>query len=43
MAGTIDQASLMKNLNSGYAVAGGDAGHRASANNNGSGAPGVYL
>ena len=43
MAGSIDQSALVKNLNSGYAVAGGDAGHRASLNNNGSGAPGVYL
>ncbi|KAK6856808.1 hypothetical protein PG995_006995 [Apiospora arundinis] len=43
MAGTIDEAGLMKNMNEGYAVAGGDGGHRASDNNNGSGKPGVYL
>lgn len=43
MAGTIDQTALMKNVNAGFAVAGGDAGHLASENNNGSGAPGVYL
>ena len=43
MAGTMDQSAPMKHLNSGYAVAGGDAGHRASANNNGSAAPGLYL
>ncbi|KAK8071027.1 tannase and feruloyl esterase [Apiospora hydei] len=43
MAGTIDEAALMKNVNEGYAVAGGDGGHRASDNNGGSGKPGVYL
>lgn len=43
MAGTIDEAALMKNINEGYAVAGGDGGHRASDNNGGSGKPGVYL
>lgn len=43
MAGIIDEAALMKNLNEGYAVAGGDGGHRASDNNAGSGKPGVYL
>ncbi|KAK7946682.1 esterase [Apiospora aurea] len=43
MAGTIDEAALMKNVNEGYAVAGGDGGHRASDNNGGSGEPGVYL
>ncbi|KAK8068037.1 tannase and feruloyl esterase [Apiospora saccharicola] len=43
MAGTIDEAALMKNTNEGYAVAGGDGGHRASENNGGSGNPGVYL
>ncbi|KAK8109906.1 hypothetical protein PG999_008043 [Apiospora kogelbergensis] len=43
MAGTIDEAGLMKNINEGYAVAGGDGGHRASENNGGSGKPGVYM
>ncbi|PVI02662.1 tannase and feruloyl esterase [Periconia macrospinosa] len=43
MAGAIDTWNLMLQLNSGFAVAGGDSGHSASLNNNGSGAPGVYL
>ncbi|TKA63484.1 hypothetical protein B0A55_09610 [Friedmanniomyces simplex] len=45
MAGTIDYANMMTQLNSGmgFAVAGGNAGHLASANNGGGGAPGVYL
>lgn len=43
MAGVIDQDALMENLNLGYAVAGGDGGHRAADNNNGTGAPGTYL
>ncbi|KAK8102728.1 hypothetical protein PG984_015874 [Apiospora sp. TS-2023a] len=43
MAGTIDEAALMKNINEGYAVAGGDGGHRATDNNGGSGNPGAYL
>lgn len=43
MAGTIDEAALVENLNSGYAVAGGDSGHRAAENNDGSGEDGVYI
>ncbi|KAI1101942.1 feruloyl esterase [Jackrogersella minutella] len=43
MAGTIDEGNVILNLNKGYAVAGGDAGHLASQNNAGYGAPGVYL
>ncbi|CZR52794.1 related to feruloyl esterase B precursor [Phialocephala subalpina] len=43
MAGTIDTANMIKQLNLGFAVAGGDSGHLASLNNNGGGAPGVYL
>ncbi|PWI72991.1 tannase and feruloyl esterase [Purpureocillium lilacinum] len=43
MAGTIDQPSLLSCVNRGFACAGGDSGHRASENNNGSGAPGVFL
>ena len=43
MADTIDQPSLLSCVNRGFACAGGDSGHRASENNNGSGAPGVFL
>ncbi|KAI5862958.1 feruloyl esterase [Durotheca rogersii] len=43
MAGTIPTQVITLNLNQGYAVAGGNAGHLASENNGGSGAPGVYL
>ncbi|KAK0257552.1 hypothetical protein LTS09_007599 [Friedmanniomyces endolithicus] len=45
MAGVIDYANMMIQLNSGmgFAVAGGNAGHFASLNNGGGGAPGVYL
>lgn len=43
MAGTIDEAALVENLNSGYAVAGGDSGHRAADNNGGGGENGVYI
>ena len=45
MAGTIDYAGMMTQLNSGlgFAVSGGNSGHRASENNNGGGEPGVYL
>jgi feruloyl esterase len=45
MAGTIDYAGMMTQLNSGLglAVSGGNSGHRASDNNNGGGKPGVYL
>lgn len=45
MAGTIDYANMLTQLNSGlgFTVAGGDSGHRASENNNGGGEPGVYL
>lgn len=45
MAGTIDYVTMMSQLNSGMglAVAGGNAGHLASENNDGGGAPGVYI
>ncbi|CAJ2507135.1 Uu.00g083210.m01.CDS01 [Anthostomella pinea] len=43
MAGTILESDMMQGLNDGYAVAGGDSGHRASDNNGGNGEPGVYL
>lgn len=43
MAGTLDTVALMQQLNSGFASAGGDAGHLASLNNAGSGAPNTYL
>ncbi|KAI1376547.1 feruloyl esterase [Hypoxylon crocopeplum] len=43
MAGTIATGDVVRNVNKGYAVAGGDAGHLASENNGGNGAPGVYL
>lgn len=34
---------MIESLNLGFAVAGGDSGHRAADNNGGTGAPGVYL
>lgn len=45
MAGVIDYAGMLTQLNSGFgfAVAGGNAGHLASENNDGEGVPGVYL
>lgn len=45
MAGTIDTYTMMTQLNSrmGFAVAGGDAGHSATDNNDGAGESGVYL
>ncbi|KUJ15963.1 tannase and feruloyl esterase [Mollisia scopiformis] len=43
MAGMIDTVNMIKQLNLGFAVAGGDSGHLAAENNDGSGAPGVYL
>ena len=45
MAGTIDYLNMITQLNAGmgFAVAGGDAGHSASENNDGAGAPGVYI
>jgi hypothetical protein len=45
MAGTIDTLNMITQLNAGlgFAVAGGDAGHLASENNDGGGAPGVYI
>lgn len=45
MAGVIDYAGMLNQLNSGFglAVAGGNAGHLASENNGGEGEPGVYL
>lgn len=45
MAGTIDLPGMLTQFNSGmgFAVAGGNAGHFASDNNDGEGEPGVYL
>jgi feruloyl esterase len=43
MAGTLDTVALMQQLNSGFASAAGDAGHLASLNNAGSGAPNTYI
>jgi len=45
MAGVIDYDNMLTQLNSGmgFAVAGGNAGHLASENNEGGGEPGVYL
>ncbi|THY12033.1 tannase and feruloyl esterase [Aureobasidium pullulans] len=43
MAGVLDKAALMQQLNSGFASAAGDAGHLASLNNDGSGAPDTYI
>lgn len=43
MAGVIDFANMMTQLNTGFAVAGGDAGHQAANNNNGNGAPNTYI
>ncbi|KAK6435649.1 hypothetical protein LTR95_008160 [Oleoguttula sp. CCFEE 5521] len=45
MAGTIDYYGMITQLNAGmgFAVAGGNAGHLASENNDGGGAPGVYI
>jgi len=43
MAGFVDEGGMMTQLNKGFAVAGGDAGHLAALNNAGSGKPGVYL
>lgn len=43
MAGVVDEAGMMNQLNKGFAVAGCDSGHLAADNNNGSGEPGVYL
>ncbi|KAL0571964.1 hypothetical protein V5O48_009990 [Marasmius crinis-equi] len=43
MAGTIDTSALLRGLSEGFAVAGGDSGHLASENNDGNGAPGIYL
>ncbi len=45
MAGTIDTVNMATQLNAGFgfAVAGGDAGHSAADNNEGGGAPGVYI
>ncbi|KAI1867801.1 uncharacterized protein JN550_006942 [Neoarthrinium moseri] len=42
-AGNVEQSALMFNMNMGFAVAGGDSGHLGSQNNNGQGAPGVYI
>lgn len=45
MAGVIDYAGMLTQLNSGFgfAIAGGNAGHLASENNDGAGEPGVPL
>jgi feruloyl esterase len=43
MAGSIDFKNMMTQLNTGFAVAGGDAGHQAADNNNGNGAPNTYI
>ncbi|KAI7443981.1 hypothetical protein KC364_g13396 [Hortaea werneckii] len=45
MAGTIDYVNMLQQFDSGLgvAVAGGNAGHLASQNNDGGGEPGVYL
>ncbi|KAI5198648.1 tannase and feruloyl esterase [Aureobasidium subglaciale] len=43
MAGTLDEVALMQQLNSGFVSAAGDAGHLASLNNAGSGAPDTYI
>lgn len=43
MAGTIDNSNMMTQLNSGFAVAGGDAGHQAKDNNGGVGAPNTFI
>ncbi|KAI1776253.1 feruloyl esterase [Hypoxylon cercidicola] len=43
MAGTIGEGDVIRNLNKGFAVAGGDSGHLAAMNNDGNGVPGVYL
>lgn len=45
MAGTIDYTGMVTQLNSGlgFAVSGGDSGHRAADNNGGGGEPGVHL
>ncbi|KAK5175650.1 uncharacterized protein LTR77_000789 [Saxophila tyrrhenica] len=45
MAGVIDTANMLTQLNSGlgFAVAGGDGGHAAADNNGGGGEPGVYI
>ncbi|GJC95900.1 carboxylic ester hydrolase [Colletotrichum higginsianum] len=44
MAGRIDYAAMVENVNKGFATAGGDAGHRASDNNDGDAYPGgVHL
>ncbi|KAF6786570.1 feruloyl esterase [Colletotrichum sojae] len=40
LAGTIDYAAMVENVNKGYATAGGDSGHRAADNNNGDAYPG---
>lgn len=43
MAGVVDDFAMMQQLNTGFAVAGGDAGHLAARNNGGSGAPDTYI
>ncbi|KAF2083899.1 tannase and feruloyl esterase [Saccharata proteae CBS 121410] len=43
MAGTLDTYNMLPLLNQQYAVSASTSGHLASANNNGVGAPGVYL
>ncbi|KAI0166939.1 feruloyl esterase [Hypoxylon sp. FL1284] len=43
MAGIINEFDILRNINKGFAVAGGDSGHIAAVNNGGNGAPNVYL
>jgi feruloyl esterase len=45
MAGELDYVAMVTQLNSGvgFSIAGGNAGHMASTNNNGSGAPNTYI
>ncbi|KAK1467138.1 tannase and feruloyl esterase [Colletotrichum melonis] len=44
LAGRIDYASMLENVNKGFATSGGDSGHLASDNNDGDAYPGgIYL
>lgn len=43
MARKIDNSNMMTQPNSGFAVAGGDAGHQTANNNGGNGAPNTYI
>ncbi|KAJ5112429.1 hypothetical protein N7532_000474 [Penicillium argentinense] len=42
-AGTIDTDNMLKQLEQGFAVAGGDSGHRQAKNGNGTTTPGQYI